>query len=147
RGTPVSTSASLPRTAADNSTPIPGGTGGFTSLPTAPSLSGDTLAFFGAGTGGQQGIYSTTRESPQSPTRIVDFNTPSPNGTGNFLSLATEAGIIIVGGDVLFSGRGSGGQQGVYLSSHTITTGPIRIADTSMTVPSGAGTFTGFQHV
>jgi hypothetical protein len=146
RGTPASPAASLPETAADNSTPIPGGTGGFTSLPTAPSLSGDTLAFFGAGTGGQQGIYSTTRGSPQSPTRIIDLNTPIPSGTGNFLSFGTDAGIIIVGGDVLFSARGVGGQQGIYLSSHATPGELLRIADTTMTIPDGVGIFTGFQN-
>ena len=49
---------------ADLNTPIPGGTGNFTGfvpgnpvVPADPSISGDTVAFVGFGSGGQKGIY------------------------------------------------------------------------------------------
>ena len=146
RATPVSIPSVAADLAANESTAIPGGTGNFTSLPLAPSLSGNNLVFYGAGSGGQQGIYLQNRLIPPNPIRIADLNTPIPNGSGNFVSLGTEAGIIIVGGDILFSGRGSGTQQGVYLASLAILTDPVRIADTATGIPSGIGTFTAFQN-
>ena len=157
KATPVAPPSSDAELAADGSTAIPGGTGNFTSLPFAPSLSGSNLVFYGAGSGGQQGIYLMNRGFPVGPTRVADLNTPIPGGTGNFLSLgsaagiiivggAGEAGIIIVGGDVLFYGRGSGSQQGIYLSSHASPTVPYRIADTATAIPGGVGTFAGFQN-
>lgn len=156
-GTPVPTTSSpTPEVAADRSTPIPGGTGPFTSFPAAPSLSGDEAAFLGFGSEGQQGIYVRKRSAGIS--RIVDFNTPIPNGTGNFTSLGNDRGniivggtpiggdrgISIVGGNVLFQGRGSGAQEGIYLAPHATPTAPIRIADTSAAIPGGFGNFTGF---
>ena len=143
-GTPISPPVPSPELAADGSTVIPAGSGNFTSLPFAPALNGDALAFYGGGSSGQQGIYSMTRGSP-TITRIADLNTPIPNGSGNFLSLGTKAGIIIVGGNVLFAGRGSSGQQGVYLADHSNPTMPFRIADTSTPIPNDVGNFTGFQ--
>ena len=56
------TEGSPPIRIADTATAIPGGTGNFTALvhsgnPVAPSpvISGNNVAFFGAGAGGQQG--------------------------------------------------------------------------------------------
>ncbi len=141
--TPPSLNAVL---AADGSTAIPGGTGNFTSLPLAPGLSGSNLVFYGGGSSGQQGIYLTTRGLPQTLTRIADLNTAIPNGVGSFLSLGTEAGIIIVGGDVLFSGSGGGSQVGIYLSSHATPGELVRIADTATAIPGGSGNFNGFQN-
>jgi hypothetical protein len=132
--------------AADGATAIPAGTGNFTGLPLAPGLSGSNLVFYGAGSSGQQGLYSTTRGLPQTPTRIADLNTAIPNGAGNFLSFGTEAGIIIVGGDILFTGSGAGSQQGIYLASHATPGALVRIADTAMAIPGGVGTFAGFQN-
>jgi hypothetical protein len=144
QGTPLSTPSPIGQLTADGSTTIPDGAGNFASFPTAPSLSGDSAAFLGLGSGGQQGIYSLNRD--KSVTRVADLNTAVPNGIGNFLSFGTQAGIIIVGGDVLFNGLGSGGQNGIYLLSHMIPPDPIRIADTATTIPGGLGTFTGFQN-
>ncbi len=143
-GTPISPGVPSPELAANGSTPIPAGTGSFTTLPFAPAFDGDHLAFYGGGSSGQQGIYSMTRGS-QTITRIADLNTPLPNGLGNFLSLGTQSGIIIVGGNVLFAARGSGGQQGIYLADHSNPTLPFRIADTSTPIPGDIGNFTAFQ--
>ena len=140
------TSAPSPELGAGDSTPIPGGSGNFTTLPFAPALSGDDLVFFGGGVSGQQGVYSTTRGS-QSITRIADLNTAIPTGTGNFLSFGTDAGIIIVGGNVLFQGRGSGGQQGLYVAAISNPTATTRIADSSTPIPNGTGTFAQFLNL
>jgi hypothetical protein len=140
---PPSPNAAL---AADGSTAIPGGAGNFTSAPLAPGLSGSNLVFYGAGSSGQQGIYLTTRGLPQTLTRIADLNTAIPNGAGTFLSFGTEAGIIIVGGDIVFSGRGVGSQEGIYLSSHATPGGLVRIADTATVIPGGNGNFSAFQN-
>ena len=81
--------------------------------PIAPAIHGNNVAFFGAGSGGQQGIYVGL---PQDPVRIADAATAIPGGTGNFTSF-THPGIppnpIISGNNVAFFGAGSGGQQGV----------------------------------
>ena len=146
QGIPVGSPLPSAELAADGSMAIPGGTGNFTGLPLAPGLSGSNLVFYGAGASGQEGIYSTTRGLSQAPTRIADLNTAIPNGAGNFLSFGTEAGIIIVGGDILFSAGGAGSQQGIYLSSHATPGALVRIADTATAIPGGVGTFTGFQN-
>lgn len=145
-GTPISKWVAPPLLAANTSTLIPGGTETFTSLENAPGFNGDSLAFIGSGPGGRTGIYSTTAGSPQLPVRVVDLNTPIPGGTGNFQSFGTEAGIIIVGGNVLFAGSGAGGLQGIYMSNPGNNGVPIPIADTATPIPGGAGAFTGFQH-
>src|SRR6185369_8265464 len=88
QGTPVKV--------ADLNTAIPGGTGNFTSFlpqepilpqePTRPNISGSSVAFFGAGSGGQQGIYVSIPQDPiipVDPTRIADTSTAIPGGTGN----------------------------------------------------------------
>ncbi|HEV8544123.1 MAG TPA: choice-of-anchor R domain-containing protein, partial [Verrucomicrobiae bacterium] len=150
---PSTTSVPPPDLAANGSTIIPAGTGAFTSFPFAPSLSGSDAAFLGLGNEGQQGIY--VRNANSQITRIVDLNTPVPNGAGNFLSFGaqagiiivggTEAGIIIVGGNVLFSGHGPDGQQGIYLADRLNPAAPIRIVDTSTANPGSFGNFTAFQ--
>lgn len=136
-----------PITIADLNTTIPGGTGNFTSFipsdPTIPSIDGDNVAFFGAGSGGQQGIY-VMQNGP--PIRIADIATAIPGGTGNFTTF-TRAGSspnpIISGNKVAFFGAGSGGQQGVYVLDYVALNGPpIKIADTATAIPGGTGNFT-----
>jgi len=83
---------------ADLNTPIPGGTGNFTSLAFAqPSIDGDSIAFFGQGSD-LMGIYSTVGGLHA----VVDSNTMVP-GTdetfGSFLFLAS-----VSGDDVAFMG-------------------------------------------
>jgi hypothetical protein len=56
------------RLIADLSTPIPGGTGNFTGFAGAPDVSGEAVAFFGTGAGGQQGVYFRT--TPIDPCRL-----------------------------------------------------------------------------
>jgi hypothetical protein len=114
-------------------------------------LSGSTVAFYGAGSGGQQGIYLQNRLIPGDPIRIADLNTPIPNGSGNFLSFAGEPAIptdplipsdpTISGDNVVFYGAGSGGQRGIYVLINSLR---LRVADTSTAIPGGSGNFTGF---
>ncbi len=147
QGIALGTPSPTPELAADGSTAIPGGTGNFTSLPLAPSLSGNNLVFYGAGSGGQQGIYLATRGGLTAPSRIADLATPIPGGTGNFLSFGTEAGIIIVSGkNAVFAGTGAGGQRGIYGTTVGAVGPPFRIADTATAIPGGTGNFTEFPN-
>jgi hypothetical protein len=135
-------------------TPIPSGTGNFTSLPGAPSYSSTgAVAFYGEGTGGQQGIYRIANQG--TPVKVADLNTPIPGGSGNFTAFhpgdptypGDPTAPSIDGSNVAFFGAGSGGQQGVYVSTPDdpiIPVAPVRIADTSTAIPGGTGTFTSF---
>jgi len=126
-------------------TAIPGGTGNFTEL-RGPSLSGSLTAFYGAGSGGQQGIYLATRAIPSDPHRIADTATAIPGGTGNFTSFfPTDPHAPAIGStSVAFFGAGSGGQQGIYGASVTTQDPPIKVADTATAIPGGSGNFTAF---
>jgi hypothetical protein len=76
---------------ADLNTAIPGGTGNFTGFsPQDPCVNGNRLAFVGAGSEGQQGVYVKDDVTlPTGPCRLVaDLNTAIPDGTGNFTDLA-----------------------------------------------------------
>ena len=67
-------------TVADINTPIPGGTGSFSSFGD-PAIDAGHVAFVGAGPNGQSGIYS---DLGGTLTALVDRNTPVPGG-GQFL--------------------------------------------------------------
>jgi hypothetical protein len=133
---------------------IPGGAGNFTGFQSPsppgispqPAISGGNVAFVGAGTGGQQGVYVHSAMPSPPDVKIADLNTAIPGGTGNFASFFTQVGIG--GGNVVFIGSGSGGQTGIYAvpSPPGITPSPpgIRIADLNTAIPSGTGNFTGF---
>lgn len=135
--------------AAGTQTAIPGGTGNFTDFPSGPGLSGNNLAFYGLGAGGQQGLYLTTLGSMQTPSLIANLDTPIPGGTGSFLSFGAEAGIIIVSGNTaVFAGSGSGGQRGLYgaVFAPPQVGDPFRLADTATAIPEGTGNFTEFPY-
>ena len=122
------------------STPIPGGTGNFTSVG-APSLSGTGVAFYGTGSGGQTGIYEGF---PAAPIKVADLNTAIPNGTGMFTAFTVNglpSSPAISGNNVAFFGSGSQGQQGIY---SRINSTLIRVADTTTAIPNGSGVFTAF---
>ena len=78
----------------------------------------------------------------------VDAATAIPGGTGNFTSLhsptfsAIPAHPSVGGGDVVFFGRGSAGQQGVYAMHGSGP--PIKLADLNTAIPDGTGNFTAF---
>jgi sugar lactone lactonase YvrE len=139
-----------PIKAADTNDAIPGGIGNFTAffmtgMPTVPSIGSDgSVAFFGAGNGGQQGIYVSVQGPP---IRIADTATAIPAGTGNFMAFSIPGNPVspaISSTNVAFFGAGTGGQQGIYGASVSINGPPIKIADTTTAIPGGTGTFTAF---
>jgi hypothetical protein len=140
---------------ADLNTAIPGGTGNFTDfvpptpiLPLNPIVSGNTAAFFGAGSGGQQGIYAVLDITvPPTPIKIADLNTAIPGGTGNFTGF--PGGPALSGYRLAFIGNGASSQQGVYLVDDISgpEPPPIKIADLFTAIPDGSGNFTGFGAV
>ncbi|HEY2251608.1 MAG TPA: PEP-CTERM sorting domain-containing protein, partial [Planctomycetaceae bacterium] len=114
-------------------------------IPVDPCINGDTVAFYGAGSGGQQGIYRAT--SVGSPIKVADLNTAIPSGTGNFTGFSIS-GIptdpCVSGDTVAFVGMGAGGQQGVYRKALP-DLAPIKVADTGTAIPGGTGSFTSFS--
>jgi sugar lactone lactonase YvrE len=138
---------SPPQVVADTNTAIPSGTGNFTSFPSAPSISSDSIAFVGAGSGVAQGVYAKIGAiSP--PQRIADTNTAIPGGTGNFTSfIPQEPTAPAISGDAIaFWGAGAGGAQGIY-ATHGAISPPQRVADTSTAIPGGTGLFLSFADV
>jgi len=122
------------RKVADTTTPIPGGTGNFVIFE-SPSIDGGSVAFKGAGSSGQSGIYLDTG-GPL--VLIADKSTPIPGGTGNFTFLNTPS---FGGGNVAFVGNGSSGQEGIYIGAG----GPLDVvADLNTPIPGGTGNFTSF---
>jgi hypothetical protein len=137
-GTHTATSA-----ATTGTTPIPGGTGTFATFGAKAAVSAGHVAFFGTGSGGQQGIYLHP-DGP--PIKIADLATAIPGGTGNFTGFGL-GGIptdpCVSGDNVVFFGTGLGGQQGVYRG---VPDGPpIKVADLATAIPGGVGNFTGFS--
>jgi hypothetical protein len=120
---------------ADNTTPVPEGSGNFNSF-SSLAISGDNIAFQGGGDAGQHGIYlfdgSTLR-------KVADTNTPVPGGSENFFSFSGHQAIS--GSNVAFEG-GSFGQGGIYLFNGTTLT---KVADHNTPVPGGSGNFTSFS--
>ncbi|GJM15644.1 MAG: hypothetical protein DHS20C13_09710 [Thermodesulfobacteriota bacterium] len=104
---------------ANTSTPIPGGSGNFTSFFNPVSLGG-IVAFRGSGSGGQTGIYALIGGILVS---VVDSNTPIPGGSGNFTGIGNPVSLSSL--DIAFFGLGSGGQEGVYKA--LVDTGSITI--------------------
>ena len=140
-------SSGPPTKVADLNTAIPGGTGNFTGFasaayPPTPIISGDTVAFIGTGSGGQQGVYRAVPDGQQ--IKVADLNTAIPSATGNFttfksvaLDPANAANIAIIGSGATVSG--------IYVSSNG---GALqRVVDTTMTLPASTATFTNFKSV
>jgi hypothetical protein len=140
--------AASPIKVADLNSAIPGGVGNFTAfsiggIPTDPCVNGDTVAFFGAGSAGQQGIYQ--QSASDSPTKVADLNSAIPGGTGNFTTFVANAiptDPCVSGDTVTFFGAGSSGQQGIYRAASNGS--PIKLADVATAVPSSTGNFTSF---
>jgi len=79
-------------TVADSTLPIPGGTGTFTSFnpdlagfPPNPCISDGNVAFWGAGSGGQQGVYIIRQSQPLSIATVAASDFGSPPTTTNYL--------------------------------------------------------------
>ena len=141
---------------ADKNTAIPGDSGNFYRFvppnPTAPSISGNYLVFFGAGSEiGQEGIYivDTSKPNPPPIIPVADRNTVVPGEEGNFhffSAFASEGNnVAFVGGRIVLDEQ----IPGVYkvLNVLTPTPPPIKVADLFTAVPSGIGNFTSFGSV
>jgi len=94
--------------ASTGTTAIPGGTGSFTNflpvdpqtgnplIPTDPMISNGNVVFWGGGTGGQQGIYSSLYGTL---VKAADLNTAIPGGSGDFINFFP--GTPIIPGDLI----------------------------------------------
>jgi hypothetical protein len=126
---------------ADLSTPIPGGTGTFTSFSAkygTPVLDGTSVAFGAAGSGSQAGIYRWTGGGLNV---VADTSTLQPGGGGPFQNLSCAS---IDGPRVAFFGSRpipGGFREGLYLAEGGLLS---VVADTTTAVPGGMGTFAGF---
>ena len=118
---------------ADLNTPVPGGSGNFTSL-YFPVCSGEKIAFIGAGAG-QQGVYLFNGSSLN---KVADYNTPVPEGSGNFFSFSS---LTISGDNMVFIGSSSS-LVGIYLFNGTTLS---KVADFNTPIPDGFGNLTYFN--
>src|SRR5262249_3051194 len=110
---------------ADTATPIPGGIGNFTAFapngtPSDPCIGGDNVVFFGAGSGGQQGIYARVAGTLA---KVADPGTAIPGGSGVFATFTNSLsasdpciGQAPTDPAILLYGTGAAGQQGIYKS-------------------------------
>lgn len=126
----------LTNTIRNGTTLIPGGTGAFTGV-LDPDFDGGQFAFWGAGSGSQQGVYLTTPAG--SVTRIADTTTTVPGGSGTFFLLSMLPSFD--GVDTVFQGYGTAGEHGVY---RTLGGSLSMVADLTTPIPGGAGLFTRF---
>lgn len=133
----TSSTVSLARIA-DTNTPIPNGTGSFTSFGHFRcTIDNGTVAFPGQGSGGQEGVYTGNGSTL---TRIADTNTPVPGGTGSFSSFMYP---VVTSDGVSFIGLWEGSQSGLYT---TIGGGLRMVADSQTTYPGSMG-FYSFRDV
>ncbi len=117
---------------ADTNTPIPGGSGNFMDFVGfySPVISGNNIAFIGEGPG-QLGVYLFNGSSLK---KVADYNTPVPEGSGNFNSFSSPA---ISGDNIVFQG-GSDTGLGIYLfNSATL----LKVVDYNTPIPGGSGNF------
>jgi uncharacterized delta-60 repeat protein len=98
--------------------------------------------------GDGDGIGDACDVPPPPPVPISTIMPPGtgiPGGLGSFT--AFPSGPVTAAGNVGFLGDGTGGQAGVYVSSPLASGGLSRIADLSMAVPGGTGSFLAFTEV
>lgn len=90
-------------------------------------------AFFGV-----IAMTAATQAQPFTFTRIVDFNTPIPEGVGTFDSFGGFNNVTMSQGRVIFSGGGRSDVGGIY----EFAKGALGVvANTRTPVPGGTGTF------
>jgi hypothetical protein len=136
-------------TVADTTTPVPSGSGNFTSFAdptygnTIPHAYGGGPSFtdvvFNGQGGGRFGVY---RQTGGTISRVVDNTITPPSGAGPFTAFGATPAIYghDTAAQVAFYGE-SPGRSGIYLAqSGTVTL----MADTSTAVPGGAGSFASF---
>ncbi len=119
---------------ANQSIPVPGGTGNFQpNLFKAPTISGQNVAFLGTDSSGQQGIYTN---SGGTLNVVANENTAIPGGAGNFNSFLSPT---ISNQNVAFVGSDSSNNQAIYTKIGSSLQAPV---NQNTTVPGGTGTFT-----
>lgn len=131
---------------ADRNTPIPGGTGNFTSFNSRIiAVFENNVVISGSGASGQQGIYIYRDGILQV---LADRNTPIPGGRGNFTSFDN---FVVDENNVVFTARGSSSgafgalvQEGIYLFRDGIMQ---LIADANTPIPGGTGNFSNLSSV
>ena len=125
-------------------TPIPGGTGNFTSFGDK-SIDGQRVAFIGFGSSSQRGIYAKDVNSLGDPSLVIERNANLPGGSfDKFLSFS---GISHSGNTVVFTGSGSS-SSGVYfrsISGLIIAYGTVADTNTNLPGPGRTGKFTSFS--
>jgi hypothetical protein len=118
---------------ADINTPIPGGTGNFTSFD-RPSVDGNTVGF-----SANRGVYGSTGGSLEVR---FDANTPIPGETRSFTFLASPS---FADGNVAFAGSSNRSRRGFTSGIYTNVGGNLEVlASTSTPIPGRTGNFTGF---
>lgn len=128
---------------ADKNTPIPGGTGRFTTFADRPSTDGGYVAFHGTQIEQdpyqiiQQGVYTNLGGELRA---VADLNTPIPEGVGNFTGFTSFYGPSLDNGRIAFRGQGTDGQAGIYCE---IAGQLIKIVDLNDTFPEPDKTLTG----
>lgn len=123
------------RKVVDTDTPIPGGSGNFSTLEEYPSLSGTNVSFYGEDAAGQGGVYLDLAGVLGA---VADTSTAIPGGSGNFDSFGTAS---LSGGNVAFRGGGVG-QLGIYATAGGSL---LTIADLATSIPGGTGNFENFD--
>ena len=118
---------------ADTSTPIPSGTGAFSTFG-QPSISGGVLAFQGVGAS-QEGIYTF---SSGVLSKAVNRSTPRPDGGG-----FSDFGDPTLTNNTLAFVASSGLDRGAYAVAGAAITS---IVNTSTPIPGGWGTFSSFDN-
>ena len=126
------------RRVANSTTPIPAGTGEFTSFGNTASIHNGNVVFRGGGEDGQQGIYFWQNGVI---TRIADASTQVPNGSGTFAFLSFFA-YTVRDGNILFHGAGTNGENGLYQWKNQNLSKWIDHTDL---VPGNGGNFTSFR--
>jgi len=133
-------------------TPIPDGAGTFTRFYSI-AVDGNDLSFFGNDMRflpddgifieTQRGIYKQINGTLET---VADLNTPIPNGIGfftDFGGVSDSGGISIDNQQVLFVGKGSSDQIGIFLQQQD---GSLEAIITQQTaIPEATGTFTNFS--
>jgi Tol biopolymer transport system component len=134
-------------------TPIPDGTGTFTSFPIGSTTASGSVGFAGLGAGGQSGIYLQPAGATQLR-RIADLATPVPGSAGLFSAFRDLTLAPIIPGDpcqrLAFIGQAADGRQGIYGSSF-IPGDPCEelrtVVDFATPVPDGTGAFARFTDI
>lgn len=97
---------------ADQTTPIPGGTGAFTGFANEPAIDGPYVAFIGSGTAGQNGIYLDTTGG--SLLEVITAGSPLDGKIVQSLDIGREA---IDAQTLGFWARFTDGTEGVYITT------------------------------